>query len=498
MTWTLRHCRAFTMVEILMVIVIIVLACSMLMSYNGRGDRRGLQVRAQAEQLASVMRKTRALAMDQKATFGVAFNIANAPGSSGRILNNRSGGHYYRICGPDQHNGQMDWSGSGNGYSSPYLILRDVYGNLNTHDWAMSWSLGETAYDWASPKYVLPQGEVRFLALTDEDNGNLVDCNWTFGPTYPRPWFGAWDANTHQLNAWGGYDPTLLDFQKPQNVSGDPDEYQARTGAGGTISYTGFYYEGADGHLSGCLNPKDRYLYNDTNGTNGIDLGGVDGSGNPIPPDKKTFQLFKGGAVRPLVNADWLDCVIMFRPDGTAYFLDWLYLRHEFAKYSRARGQPSWYLFNDTFAHNLFDLAPADMCNMINVDDINREPYNNRYEASNFTARTGYYYITLAPDATDDRYLFTTAQQALNTLMPMYRVGVSTLGEVRVTEVHPVMPGNVSLDTTHADSWWDSGALGGTYFNNLLTTANGPAMPVEDFLTAPMLQHRQFWLANSP
>jgi len=134
---------AFTLVELLMVVVIMGIAASMIFSYNGRRDRRGLQVRAQAEQLASVLRKTRSMAMEQKSTFGVAFNITNALGSSGRILNNRGGGHYYRICGPEQHNGQMDWSGNGNGYAAPYLINRDVFGNLSWRDWPFENDLAE-------------------------------------------------------------------------------------------------------------------------------------------------------------------------------------------------------------------------------------------------------------------------------------------------------------------------------------------------------------------
>jgi len=484
-----------------MVVVIMGIAASMIFSYNGRRDRRGLDVRAQAEQLAAVLRKTRALAMEQKSTYGVAFNITNALGSSGRILNNRGGGHFYRICGPEQHNGQMDWSGSGNGYAAPYLINRDVFGNLSWRDWPFENDLGENGYDWASPKYVLPAGVVRFLALTDEDNGNLVDCNWTFPPTYPRPWFGEWDPATHQLNPWGGYDPTLLDSDKPQNITGDPYEWQARQGASGTISFTGFYYEGDEGRITGSANPVDRFIYQDTNGYPGIDLGGVHPDQPNSPPyaaDPQTFLLFKGGANRPLVNADWLDCAILFRPDGTAYLNNWFYHRHEFARYSRARGQPAWYAFNDEFAHNLFMLAPADMCNLINQDDMNREPTNNWYEASDFTSRTGFIYITLAPDAADDTTVFATAQQALATLMPMYRVGVSTLGEVKVIEVHPTMPSTVVLDTVHADHWWDSAPLGSAYANNLLTTANGPAIPVEDFLTPDMLAHRQFWLSNAP
>ncbi len=320
-----RDC--FTLIELLMVVVIIMLALSMLMSYNGKRDQRSLFVHAEAEQLASVLRKTRGMAMDQKSTFGVAFNITNAPGSSGKILNNRAGGHYYRIIGPEQHNGPAGLErepamATAVPYPDHSGCLREP---SNQHDWPMNWSLGETAYDWVSPPYVLPKNQVRFLALTDEDNGNLIDCNWGFWTdlSAPRLVRGSGTRSNGYLNAWGGYDPTILDFDKLQNLSGDPYEWQARSGASGTISYTGFYYEGNDGHLTGCLNTQDRYIYQDTGGMSGID-GTLNASGTTVINDAKTFLLFKGGQPRPLINADWLDCVIMFRPDGSAYFLDWI------------------------------------------------------------------------------------------------------------------------------------------------------------------------------
>ena len=39
-------------------------------------------------------------AMVEQAPFAIAINIQNAPGSSGRVINNRSGGHWYRMVGP--------------------------------------------------------------------------------------------------------------------------------------------------------------------------------------------------------------------------------------------------------------------------------------------------------------------------------------------------------------------------------------------------------------
>jgi hypothetical protein len=155
-------------------------------------------------------------------------------------------------------------------------------------------------------------------------------------------------------------------------------------------------------------------------------------------------------------------------------------------------------VFNDTYSHNLDDLAPADRCNQINNWDL-WNPYNVRYEASHYIDRTGCWYITLAPDASDDRDTFPTAQAALASLSPMWRVGVNRLGEVKVVEVKRYPKPGVTLDDTHQDAWWQSGSIGaGEYYNNLLTTADGPAMPVEDFVTPEMLEHRQWWIKPPP
>jgi hypothetical protein len=81
----------------------------------------------------------------------------------------------------------------------------------------------------------------------------------------------------------------------------------------------------------------------------------------------------------------------------------------------------------------------------------------------------------------------------------MWRVGVNRLGEVKVVEVKRYPKPGVELDDEHKDGWWESGSIGaGDYWNNLLQTADGPAMPVEDCVTPQMLQHRQFWYKPPP
>jgi hypothetical protein len=490
---------SFSLVEVLVVLAVIVTATSMIFAYNKRSDQRRLQVRFDAEQLASVLRRTRAMAMENKSVYGVAFNITNARGSSGRVLNNRDGGHYYRIIGPSQNNGQQDFQGTGSGYNVPYRANRDRIWAWWQHDFPWSWVVGEWSVDWVGPKVPLTRGQVRFLALADQDNGNMRDYRWSFGKTYPRPWFGEWDPATKRMYAWGGYDPEILDFDQ-RSDTGDPPYWQAHTGQAGPVSFTGFYYEGADGRITGSANPADRFLLDDNNGVSYIDLGDPTAT-PPVPPDQKTYPVYKKGETRPLVNADWLDAVILFYPDGSACYDDWFRLRHHYAKNSRDVPPTTvWWghLFNDTYSHNLTDLAPVDRCNEINTGDL-WNPYNICYEASHYVDRTGYWYITLAPDSADDRVSFPTAQQALGSISPMWRVGVNRLGEVKVVEVKRYLQPGVVLDDQHADAWWESGQIGtGEFYNNLLQTSDGAAMPVEDRVTPEMLAHRMWWIKLPP
>ena len=119
---------SFTLVELATVIGILALLFGLLTSMIGPRTIRGPMVKAAADQLASVLRKTRQMAMDNKGVYGVTFNIQNAPGSSGSVLNNRSGGHWYRIIGPhDPGNSGQQWSGAGC-YYIPLFFDRSDWG----------------------------------------------------------------------------------------------------------------------------------------------------------------------------------------------------------------------------------------------------------------------------------------------------------------------------------------------------------------------------------
>jgi hypothetical protein len=422
------------------------------------------------------------MAMDHRSVYGVSFNIQNAPGSSGAVLNNRSGGHWYRVLGPHDP-GSSGWSGAGS-YNVPLSFDRSVQGYNNpAGDTELGGWLAAVQRDFIGEKITLPKGQVRFLALMDEDNGN----NWTpyskFGPTYPRPWFGVFtkgpgDAQPRYY-AWGGYDPGFSDFW--QGIYWRPVRPAS-------VNYSGFYYQGNDGPIVGCTNPADRKIIDDPAGTSAT--------------AQKNFTLLAKGEGRPLVNGDWLDCVIYFNPDGTATMGDWMRMRHEYGQTGNDNPvtAPWSSYWNDTVNHNLTDLGPGDMCNYINVWDYAYAgiPYNNRSEASSYADVTGTYWFTLGSDAKDDTVKFASAKAALTAMLPAYRVGVTRLGEVKVMNVGSHLRAGQTFNTKwQGDTVWSANYCIGLsgYWNNLALNAAGQRLnPVEDAVTPEMMANRQWWL----
>lgn len=177
---------------------------------------------------------------------------------------------------------------------------------------------------WIDEPHVLAKGRVRFLTLADQDNGDnsAPSSGGYYTATYPRPWFGWWDAGSQQLHAWGGYDPALKgDSQK---FNGWWGQSIGRTLVNGRLmSISGFYYEGWDGEVVGCVNPRDRKVLKDDVGN----LAGYDGvyDGANVAA-AKLYTVYNAGEPRPLINGKWLDYVLVFRPDGTVAD-DWLRLR---------------------------------------------------------------------------------------------------------------------------------------------------------------------------
>ncbi len=253
----------FSLTEILVVSAIIVIAFSMVTFMPSR-DKKDGEVQAAAQELAATLREARALAMSKRCCIGVAFNLQNGAGTSGRQINNWTGHHWYRIVGPS---------------FSDYQNTDDQLKTMNYPGYPTpSGSLGRYALKieeaWLGDRHILRAHRVRFLALSDQDNGTCPNPAPQYLATYPRPWFGWWDNSTKRLYPWGGYNHALTD------------------GSGNRVS--AFSLEGDDGQLAGCVNPADRST-----------------------TDAEAFPIFKQGDERPVVNGAWLDYVIRFNPDGS-------------------------------------------------------------------------------------------------------------------------------------------------------------------------------------
>ena len=463
---------AFTLIELLVVISIIAIAMSMVFVLGGR-QRDSLQVRAAADELAGVLRKTRNQAIEQKSFYAVAFNITNGTGTSGRVLNNRDGGHWYRVLGPTTSN----W------WTQGLTLLPSVQrgsapgGNVESgglgfanRDYPVRFFLDLVAKSWESERHVLPARSVRFLALTDQDNGGHCRSRDPYQATYPRPWFGTWDAGTGKWYPWGGYTPELAESSP---------FWGARTGLDGTAtSPSGFFYEGSEGRVTGCVNPRDRLVWDDADGNGFVDL-------SPNTDGAPAWPLLAQGKPRPLVNADWLDAMIIFYPDGRVDHR-WFPTRRQFAD------RADWDIPQSFRKNGAHLLGMGDMTNVYtpqwawegNVSD----------EASTYAGRSGFFYITLGRDAADDRDTYADPGELISSLLPAVRVGINRFGEVKVVPVRRALHAGQVLDTTAQGTWWNKVSppiCEDGYQGNILGEAN---MPVIDAVTEAMVRNRQWWL----
>lgn len=440
--------KAFTAIELLISILIILLLMGMVIGLP-TSDKKHAAVRAAAEELAATLRAARAIAIGQSIVCGVAFHVQNGPGTTGLVLNNWSGGHWYRIIGaqtpPDAFPANMVM----HSHPVPNYVDRSLGGLGNVSQY-----LASVEESWLSEPHVLSARRVRFLSLSDQDSGS---GGWASAgripATYPRPWYGWWSGGT--LYAWGGYDGS-----KPL-ASRSVDQ-------GGRLC-SGFYYEGNDGTVSGCRNPIDRYTTNT----------GVTGS---VP----VRQILKAGEPRPLINANWLDYVISFYPDGTV---------EELSEPMAARS--SSYRLRGTVNEGYRQGGTGD-------GDL------GGYSAmrgelppmQNYWRHTGKWAVTLAPDAEQDTDAFPTAKAALASIWPMYRVTVNRLGDVQVVQVSPGQPDGLVFDTTSITSWSSLAQVKNHYQGFIATNIDGSLRtdaggrlyrPVDAFLTEQILASRQWW-----
>ncbi len=459
---------AFTLIELLAVLALLMLLAGISLSAS-RQDLRDAQVRSAAEQLAAVLNQARALA-----------------DGTGQVLNNRSGGHWYRIIGPTrgfaQYEAQARIPMSGQ--------IRTGTVHLNFPDF-----IEEVARAWVGQPVQLPARQVRFLALSDSDEGRRTrraDATGSgtlwYGATYPRPWFGYYDPAAKRLWPWGGYDPTL--------------------------SYSGFYYQGNGGAVTGCRNPSARTCNNNFNLEAGTPadprvFANIDhnGDGDVDDEDEREvgYQVWAAGAPRPLVNAAWLDACILFMPSGEALQLEWNRARRAYDKSQAALTGSNYELRN-----GVSDMAkppPPGKRLFADADDLC--PYDLP-EVANYNRHTGGWFITLAPDVLADQITFASAAEAVASITPMYRVFIGSSGVVRVIRVRhqegafagrtmwPAAPGDWQA-TGAASPVWRECRLGWLHQPDASATLSEGQFvlrgsPVSDVINTQMIANRQWWL----
>jgi prepilin-type N-terminal cleavage/methylation domain-containing protein len=473
----------FTLIEMMVVIAIISIIAAIGLSVT-KSDQRFSDVQAAARELAAYLRSARSSAMRTNAQLAVNFNIANGKGTTGAVLNNWDGGHWYRLLGATE----FDFSRGNYGLSAHPWPGRFSYFEGGSQDNQNNIPILQRRVrsSWLGEAQRLQARHVRFLALTDLDLGQSHRHNFsmsenngfkpdTFSATYPRAWCGWWDATSKRLYPWGGYDPALT----------------STGSSGNTQHHSAFYYQGNSAStISGCVNPSGRTsdaLYTEFMNQNSAGK-----------------EIFVAGASRPLVNADWMDWYLSFRPDGSV----------QAGKFGEARYQSYMdggvAMYGTSAGPGLGDIG--DMCpnfsrlpkqrtgDTISKGNSTVETYqlsHDIFPATSFQERSGYWYITLCPDIVIDTDRFASVGEALRSLTPMFRVGINAQGDVRVVQVHTFLPSGRVLDDVLTDNAWQDKAQTNLYFQYNLRTSdiNGTPSgePIVDTLVPEMLLKRVFW-----
>jgi hypothetical protein len=289
---------------------------------------------------------------------------------------------------------------------------------------------------WIDDLHVLKARAVRFLAISDQDNGDTPGhgTSMSFRSTYPRPWCGYYDAGAKRLYPWGGYDHAL----NPKSAFG---------------------LEGSDGALVGCVNPSDRYATD--NGTN--------------------LKVFSQGAERPLINGEWMDYFLKFNPDGS--------VEEGMPASSGPYSQVGNFFITRWCATNSPAANIGDMSIGPSLPITSFEPITGYWSITLAP--------DIDRDCGGDWPLptYASAFDAIQANSPMYRVQVSPLGRVQVVKVRPAPPPGttVTMDSTN----WLSAP--GTYYQDALpSNSNGSlritAHPVDTFLLPGLPQ--QHWMTS--
>ena len=121
--------------------------------------------------------------------------------------------------------------------------------------------------------------------------------------------------------------------------------------------------------------------------------------------------------------------------------------------------------------------------------------------ASNYAERTGWMWITLAPDADRKTNSFASVDDARRSLMPAVRVGINRRGDVRIEPITGKIPADLAeiyvLDSELSGAKWDDNAfLYPRYDRNQRSDVNRKPLgiPADTFLTRDMLELRSWWL----
>ncbi|MBN8525833.1 MAG: prepilin-type N-terminal cleavage/methylation domain-containing protein [Planctomycetes bacterium] len=422
-----RRRGAFTLVELIMVIAIVAIVMAMAFG-SMRGQSREEDVRFAAEQFALFCAQTKARAMAQQMPFGVAINIQNDPDGTGAILNNRTGGHWYRAVGPYAYSAkagrQVLVAGPNQG-----SIFWDSDARKAADVSTFPELVEKLRATWTGPKVTLAAKRVRFLALGDTDEGARVhgsgNGDYGYTSTYPRPWFGYFDTTRNILYPWGGYNPELHASEPWSNFAGGRS----------APNYSGFFYQGSGPAMATCRSPDSRSYNVDWDHSNSIS------GSSPIYGPETGYVLWQAGDPRPLVNADWQDFIIVFLPDGRIYVPPFKTNRKRFKT-----GQFG-YSSSSNLANGVLDTTRAwstvsgfpnawNDCgwNYQAVGD-NRWGYLETAEVGHFDRHTGAWRVTFAPDASDDRNSFPSVREAMESITPAYRVELSRQGGIRTYRV---------------------------------------------------------------
>jgi prepilin-type N-terminal cleavage/methylation domain-containing protein len=476
--------RAFSLIELLVVITIIAIFAGLLFSSGVfTKDRAELRVSEAARGVERVLLEARNLSINTGKTHAVVFHIANA--GDGKVLRNSDvadarsfeGRHWCAIFGPALESDEIPRIKGG------YFMGRpERYGTAQR--FASTVELAQIG-----ERYYLPRG-ARFLALGDAEdnlhssataglprsNPNAYMINdWSvstpartgiasLNTSYPRPWFGylQGSGSSWTLYPWGGYDPTIIG-------SGLDYECSQRSGS----------------QRNTITNSKNDQL---------CICGVVSSRTDRTPAKNNTLDEMRPccdasqiGKERPLINGYWMDFTVVFLPNGKSRTMPF-YNRMQLFSYASDVSTAGGRTFPTDTIHTYDN--PLGNGNLNGRDDaiivFEEQPLGGTV-------------ITVAKDARTDGVTYASPQEAWKALLPVRRVIVNNAtGGVTVNEPYATI--QRWLDTQErgialSDRIWANG-----YEFCAANDAHPQKIRVTNALTPEMLQqHDPYpWIKPKP